>query len=314
MTRHDQVGHDLANRGFTRPVKEAKFRLKRFPAGIFFMLFFIESLIGAGATVSYFVYTTRTTIKEIESSVRSYITPLTIAFADVAEISYRTGRMQRLRSLFRKKFERRIMVEAFFVLKNGKLVVHSSRETAKRLKGNLANDEFSYNLDMILRPAYRKSREVMFTDYNIISKPVPFSGIELSLLKRFVYPTIEVSGWLSSTAVYKKKKPVGTVSFIIGKERIYSFIKKKIERGTRILIASFILAFFVSLLVSLVVLARYRSLQKKALKYGEFSRYTGIPDYGSGPVEGELYDLTMREEQGRIKDAIPVRDKERKRW
>jgi hypothetical protein len=301
------------------------------------MLLCIESLIAVGATVSYFVYTARTNIKEMESAVRSYITPLTIAFADVAEISYRTRRIQRLRSLFHKKFEHRIMVEAFFVLKNGKLVVHSSRETAKRLKGNLATDEFSYNLDMILRPAYRKSRKVIFTDYNIISKPVPFSGIELSLLKRFVYPTIEVSGWLSSMAVFKKKRPVGTVSFIISKEKIYSFIKKQIERSTRLLVASLILAFSVSLLVSLVVLARYRSLQKKALKYGGFSGYKRIGDYDSGSVQGEVYDLTMAEEQariprssdrkmhsrrnnssldldGQIKDAIPVADKEQQRW
>ncbi|OHD67610.1 MAG: hypothetical protein A2W19_11390 [Spirochaetes bacterium RBG_16_49_21] len=272
------------------------------------MLLVIESLIAAGATLAYFFYTGRNTIKEIESSTRSYSVPLASAFADIAELSYRTKKISRLNALFHEKVDERIMDEAFFVLKNGTIIAHSDPKTAKRLKGNIANDEFYYNLDLILRPVYRKSRDALFTDYHVVSKPVPFTAITLVLLKRFIYPKIDVTGWLASRAVFIKKKPVGTVSFIISKERIYSFIKAQIESSMRVLIASLGVAFFVSLAVSLVVLVRYRSIQKKALGYysAEYAKHPGGEIHDPEFASDELYDLSDRE----IKDAIPVADKE----
>ncbi|OHD66054.1 MAG: hypothetical protein A2176_09855 [Spirochaetes bacterium RBG_13_51_14] len=315
---------------------------KLFPFGIFFMLFFMESIIAAGAVFSYFLFAGTSRIAEIESNTRSYSIPLAEAFGSMAEMSYRTKRYARLRTLFRKKIGERIIDEAFFVLRDGRLIAHSDPVIEKNLKGNLASDEWAYNLDLILKPVYQKSREVFFTDYNFVSKPVPFDRWRRNLLKTYFYRNIDPSGWLVSRAVFGKKKPVGAVSFIISKERMYSFIAGHIIRCVRLLELSMAVAFVVSLLVSLVVLMRYRSIQKRTLAWFGGDAFTvraaavdGLSDMtvaASRPAPGsdgeplavELPDIGEMDESdaavsvdgspfgpGReIKDAIPVREKE----
>jgi len=279
--------------------------MKRFPAGIFFLLFIMESLIAGGASVAYFLYTGKSQIDEMESYTKSYSISLADAFSSVAEIGYRTKKISILRSLFKEKIEENIIDEAFFVLKKGKIIAHSNRERAKNLKGNIASDEFSYNLDLILKPVFQKSREVLFTDYNVIDVPVSFERNERTLLKRYLYSKIDTTGWLVSKAVFIKKKPVGTVGFIIGKEKIYTFIKDHIEHCIQIFIASLCVSFILSLVVSLVVLIRYRGIQKKAMRYREagISPPESGKAYAPAGAHGYVYDMTMEDDGEQISES-----------
>ncbi len=258
-----------------------------FPVGIFFMLFFIESLIAAGASLAYFFYIGRGGIAEMESNIRSYAVPVAEAFGSIAEMSYRTKNFSRLRTLFRERIEQRIISEAFFVLRDGRLIAHSDPAVSESLKGNLAGDELAYNMDLILRPLAQKSRDVFFSEYNIVSKPAPFKREYRMLLKRYFYPNIDSTGWIASRAVFGKKKPVGTVCFIIGKERIYSFLVAHINRSLGILFISLAVACAVSFLVTLVVMVRYRSIQKMSL-----AGSSGDALADRAPA-GEFYDMTM---------------------
>lgn len=255
-----------------------------FPVGIFFMLFLIESIMAAGAAGAYFLYAGAGRITEIESDARSYAVTMAEALGGAAELSYRAKNYTRLRSLFRGKIEERTIDEAFFILKSGKLIAHSDPAVEEKLEGNIATGGKAYDLDLILQPVNRKSTEVLFTDYSIASKPVPFDRGQRDLIRQYLYRGIDSNGWLASRAVFGKKKPVGTVGFIISKTRIHAFIRRHIERTLGILRLSLAAAFAVSLVVSLAVFARYRSIRKRALT----ERREAAPGAGD-----ELYDMTV---------------------
>lgn len=299
-----------------RSGKAAKSRSgKIFPVGIFLMLLFIESILAAGASAAYFFYAGKSGVAAIESYTRSYSLPLAEAFGAMTEMCYRSKNYARLRALFREKIEQKMIGEAFVVLKDGRLIAHSSPEMEKSLKGNLAGDEFAYNLDLILQPVRRKSREVLFTDYNITSKSVPYERDVRAALKKYFYAGVDTTGWLVSRAVYgKKKKPIGAVCFIISKERVFTFISEHARRSLRILELSLVIAFAVSLLVSLVVLLRYRGIHKRASAPSSPGARTGaggpviirLTDEGEMPADAAAGASSKRE----IKDAIPVEEKE----
>jgi hypothetical protein len=124
--------------------------------------------------------------------------------------------------------------------------------------GNIANDEMSYNLDMILQPVTKRSTELFLSDYNIIDKQVPFSRKEREPLQKYYYSGINSSGWLFTKGVFVNGKPVGAVNFI----------KESIARGRVMITAVILSAFCVSLLISVIVMFRYRTIQRRA---GEFA-------------------------------------------
>ncbi|MCU0847597.1 MAG: hypothetical protein MUD12_06885 [Spirochaetes bacterium] len=241
---------------------------KGFPAGIFFFLFFTEVLLSVAGTAVYFYYGGRSGISEIERYTRSYSVTMAEAFARVAEMGYRNRKHARLSALFHEKIGENVIDEAFFVLKDGKLVAHYSTDVEKKMKGSLANDEFAYNLDLILQPARKGSSETQFTDYNYMSLQVPFREPVRKALKDYFYKGIESTGWLASRAVFIDKKPVGTVSLIIGKKRVYEFIWRRIRISGAAMTVSVSAAFIISLVISLVVFVRTRSAQKSALLCG----------------------------------------------
>lgn len=243
-------------------------RLKKvfFPLGVFFLVYIIQALISIGAVGFYFIHNGSERINDIVTYTKNYSLTMGDAFADAAELSYRAGSYTTLKSLYQEKIRKNTIDEAFFALKNGKIMVHSSKETVKELKGNLANDEFSYNLDMIQQPLKEKKGSITFTDYNIIELRTPFKRRKRKLLQKYLYEPIESTGWLVTRAVFSKNKPVGTVSFIISKKRVFNYIKGHIETSrrylTRALAGSGVCAFF----ISLFVFFRYRSIQKKTEK------------------------------------------------
>ncbi|HOP28741.1 MAG TPA: hypothetical protein PKZ64_04165 [Spirochaetota bacterium] len=244
-----------------------KLRKWIFPAGIFMLLFLTETIIGTGAALTYLYVDGKKGIERIEKYTVNYSMTLAEAFARVAELSYKAKNYSSLKTLFHEKIEENTIDEAFFILSDGKLIVHSNTTIEKSLMGNIANDEMSYNLDMILQPVTRRSTELFHSDYNIINKQVPFSRNEREPIQKYYYSGINSSGWLFTKGVFINGKPVGAVNFIISKERIFSSVKESIARGRIMLTAVLLSAFCVSLLISVIVMFRYRSIQRRTGAY-----------------------------------------------
>ena len=241
-----------------------KLRKWIFPAGIFMLLFLTETIIGTGAALTYLYLDGKKGIERIEKYTVNYSMTMAEAFARVAELSYKTKNYSSLKTLFHEKIEENTIDEAFFILGDGKLIVHSNTTTEKNLMGNIANDEMSYNLDMILQPVTRNSTELFLSDYNIIDKQVPFSRKEREPIQKYYYKGINASGWLFTKGVFINGKPVGAVNFIISKERIFGSIIESIARGKIMLAAVVLSSLCVSLLISVIVMFRYRSIQRRA--------------------------------------------------
>lgn len=249
---------------------EKRFKKAFFPAGLFLLLFLIESGASISGTGVYFMYTAKKRIGEIERYTKNYSISLAEAFTEASELAYKTGDYKGLNSLFREKLVEGTVDEAFFVLKDGKIVVHSKKEIQNSLSGNLANDEFAYNLDLIMKPLTVDPGQVHFTDYNIINSRPPFEREERELIKKYFYGNINKTGWLVSRSVYSKGVPAGTVNFIISKDRVYNFIKEHVELSKKILLTALAASAAISLFVSIFVFVRYRSLQNKAYNLGRF--------------------------------------------
>jgi len=248
--------------------KNKKFRRAIFPIGIFLLLLIILSAITTGGATAYFLHTGKKQIAIIEKYTKSYATVMAEGFADLASYSIWTKRYIELRKLFHNEIKAATIDEAFVVLNNGTLIVHSNKNIEKKLKGNIATDEFAYNIEWILRPSIKKTREIQLTAYNVMGKIIPFYREERNLIKKYLYKDINLTGWLVSKAIYVKGKPVGTVSFIIYRDRIYDYIESHIELSKKIIISCLIGSFILSLFFSFIILIRYRSLQKKAFNMG----------------------------------------------
>lgn len=244
-----------------------KTKLKRiiFPLGIFLLMFITQSVISTAGVVSYFFLSGKKNISEIESYTINYSKTLAEAFARVAEFSYSTKKYSSLNTLFHKKIEANTIDEAFFVLQDGRLVVHSSTTAEKELMWNIANDEMAYNLEMILLPIRTKNSDLIINNYNIINKTIPFNRQERDLLTKHVYKNLTSTGWIFTKGIFYKGKPAGTVNFIISKERIYKSIQSSIDQAKYYTFLVITISIFLSFFISLIVLFRYRSIQKNAL-------------------------------------------------
>ncbi len=234
-----------------------------FPVGVFFLVYIVEALISVGSIGYYFQHTGKLRINDIVSYTKNYSITMGEAFADVAELSLKTKDFSTLKRLYQEKIRENTIDEAFFILKNGKIIVHSSKKITDELRGNLANDEFTYNMDMIQQPLQEKTKETTFSDYNIISIRSPFKRNERKLLRKYLYQPIESNGWLVTRAVYLDKKPAGTVSFIISKNRVFNFIKSHMLESRRYLLWSLAGSGAFALLISIFIFIRYRGIQKK---------------------------------------------------
>lgn len=237
-----------------------------FPFGLFVLLLLLLTVLSSAVTGGYFYFTTRRGIENVVSNTRSCAQPLAEALAQVAELSYRVRDYSALKTLINKKIEENIIDEAFFVRYDGSLVAHSKSDVEKRLGGNIASDEFSYNTDLILYPLRSKSKEIHFIDYNIMGKQVPFGRLEKHYLKKYLYNRIDTSGWLVTRAVYAsargKEEPVGTVNFIISKEKIFSEVLNNFRTSLLLAQALGAASFLLALFIALAVFLRYRNLYR----------------------------------------------------
>jgi hypothetical protein len=239
---------------------------KIYPVGIFLLQLIILLLLSAGISSLYFYFTVKKELAEIVKNTQNYSITLAEAFARVAELSYPSGKYHKLKSLFQDKIQADIIDEAFFVLSDGKIIVHSKKEIAKKLNGNIASDEFAYNMDLILLPLKKYSNEAQFIDYNIINNKIPFDKRERYLIREYIYNKIDITGWLTTRAVFVKNKPIGTMNFIIGKQRIYNSIFSLIEESAKLLLLLCIISFTVSLFVASIIYVRYRTISKLAAR------------------------------------------------
>ncbi len=317
---------------------------KIYPVGIFILQLIILLLLSATISSLYFYFTIKKELGEIVKNTKNYSITLAEAFGRVAELSYPSRKYHKLKSLFQDKIKADIIDEAFFVLSDGKIIVHSKKEIVKKLNGNIASDEFSYNRDLILLPLKKYSKEVQFIDYNIINNKIPFDKRERYLIKKYIYNKIDITGWLVTRAVFVKNKPIGTMNFIIDKQRIYNRIFSLIEESAKLLILLCIISFALSLFVASIIYVRYRTISKLATKTAltseegeriprlsadsiiiqEFGTdksavYEGHdrgekPEILEEPIDlsetptGILYDEKSKNDTGRtIKDAIPVK-------
>lgn len=235
-----------------------------FPAGIFLILFLIELLLGTIALAGYSYITLKKNISGIEEYTFNYSKTMAEAFAGVAELSIKTKKFDSLKTLFHEKIQQNTIDEAIFVMADGRLIVHSNTFIEQGLRGNIANDEMAYNLELILEPVVKKSTGLFFNNYNIINSRIPFSRREKEIIEKYIYPGISTSGWLFSRGVFINNEPAGSVCFIVSKNRIYDEILETKKRIIKIWYIIGIASLVVSFLISLVVLARYRSIQKKA--------------------------------------------------
>ncbi len=260
--------------------EQKKVKIKRviFPVGIFLLMFTAQSVIGTAGVLSYFFYSAKKNISEIEKYTTNYSKTMAEAFARVAEFSYTTKKYTSLITLFHEKIEENTIDEAFFVLNDGRLIIHSNTTTERELMWNIANDEMAYNIDMILLPVQTKNSDLIINNYNIINKTIPFSKRDRNLLKKYVYKNLTSTGWLFTKGIFPKGKPVGTVNFIISKDRIYSSIQSSIDQAKYYTFLVITVSIFLSFIVSLFVLFRYRSIQKNALNSAEYGYIPSAAD------------------------------------
>ncbi len=239
---------------------------QRFPFVMLVALFLFMLSISTLVTAGYFYFSMRERIAGIVVSTKSYAVPLAESLAGLAALSHKLNDYSALKDLVHTKIQENMIDEAFFVLENGEIVAHSRKEVEKELQGNIARDEFAYNTDLILGPLREKSSDTKIIDYNIIGKNVPFKRYERILLKKYFYEGIDTTGWLITKAVYATQKgkeaPLGTVNFLISKERIYSEIYSLVERSILLIKILSIASFGLALIISFFVVLRYRKMQR----------------------------------------------------
>ena len=267
---------------FMKKIKREKpYKKRGFPFGIFLMLFTVEFIIGSAAVIFYLRTSTINTINEVEKYTTGYSLTLAEAFAETAAHSYRARNYSALISLFREKISENLIDEAFFVLNDGRLIAHSSGDREKELEGNIATDGMSYNVDLILLPAREKKERALISNYNIIEKTPPFTREQRKYISEYIYKDINITGWLVSRAVFVRDKPVGTVNLIISRERIHDVIYSHVDALQRWILIVLAVSFGVSLVVSVIVFIRQRSIENRALLYsgaasGVYSREEDI--------------------------------------
>ncbi len=228
-----------------------------FPLSVFFLILFIEIAVVSGGISFYFYLTGKKNIKDIEKYTVNYSKTLAESFSKVAAFCYGKKNYSDLRELFHEKIESDTVDEAFFVLKNGKIMAHSNSNTRKKLRGNIANDEMYYNIEMIMAPLRNKNNELVLSNYNITDKKIPFNRKERELIKKYLFENINSNGWLFSKGVLYRGKPIGTVNFIIGKARIHQAIHFFIKKAKSNIAKGLFLSFFIALIISIYVMMKY---------------------------------------------------------
>ncbi|HSV98038.1 MAG TPA: hypothetical protein VLM75_14045 [Spirochaetota bacterium] len=282
-----------------------------FPLGVLFVMLLLLAALSIAASAGYFYYTCTGAIRDTVDATRKHSTELIEALGSVAELSYAGKSYGSLRLLLREKIKGNNGMVAFFTLADGSIKAHSSPEDEKAVAGNIAGDEFAYNRDQIFLPLAGKANEVHFLEYNIIARSVPFDRRQREFIKRFFYPAIGSTGWLATRAVYHRGKPVGTINFIISKDRVYSVITNTAAGARKLLTLLLLGSLLASLIVSLMVFLRAQRVPAMAFAGADSGPREGAFRGGRVPARPAASgvapgDATAHATGGAIRDAIPI--------
>lgn len=196
---------------------------------IFCILCGVFSGASSGIMVYYLYSTSKRDIGKIEKEARNVAETLTDASSKMAELGRGKARADQMNQFFKYNLDRKLFYKAFFVLENGTIEAHSNPGEVKELRYNIAADEFRYNLEQIYQPIHDQSKNIYFVDYFILDKKIPFRKKEIKYLKKYLYAGIDRNGWLANRSVYEDGKAVGTVNFLIGKDKVYSLVRENLR-------------------------------------------------------------------------------------
>lgn len=244
-----------------------------FPFGMFFILLII-SVAGTSFLSGYYYYNyVKNEINQITIESKKTAITLAEASSDIAELSKGNDLKNRLNHFFRNKIDNKKFHSAFHVLEDGTILAHSSEEEVKEMNGNIASDEFKYNLDQIFYPLKYETGETYFSDYNIIEENIPFTSKELEYIKKYIYNSADRNGWIAVDTVRKKVKNkkgkyeykmVGTVAFIVKKTAIYDTILNVKKSAIDNIIKLYIACFAISFILSILIYIRYNAIKRKS--------------------------------------------------
>lgn len=196
-----------------------------FPFVFVIILFLLLAIMASSAAILHTYRQLASDVEEFTIQVKNISKTLITTYAEAAQLAYATRSTGQLLSLIQGSKNIKGIKEVFFVLDNGTIIAHSDKEKANELKGNIANDEFYYNIDMILYPHTKQSMELFIFDYFVPDVQLPFTTIIRKYIQQFLYRDINTNSWLVTKAVYSKDKSIGTINCIIVKTPIYDMMK-----------------------------------------------------------------------------------------
>ena len=302
-----------------------------FPFGILLLSAVIFSGGGAAGSVLYFYVACKKEISETERFVQSSLVPVLEACVQMAELDGGKESAGRMNSLFREYRLGNVVSRAFFAGENGNILAHSDQNEVKRLKGNIASDEFSYNLEQIFLPARKTMREPYFDDYYLIERKIPFDREKTAFLKKHLYQGIDRNGWILSRQVVYKGKTVGVIAFVADKEAIYDRIAFNYRECVFWIKISVLAGAGLALIFAMIVFVRYQMIYVRASRRHEQVQMPPVLPPASFPAEATAvaeqslaepeqtavpfyteYESSSRaytDYKAPVQDAIPVRKK-----
>lgn len=261
-----------------------------FPYFFVITLFLLIVIVASSASIFYKYRQLISDINEFTTQVKNVSKTLITTYADTAEHAYATRSTGQLLSLIQESKNFKGIHEVFFVLDNGSIVAHSDTAKAAQLKGNIANDEFYYNIDMIMYPHVKQSRELFVFDYFVPDVSLPFNKIIRKYIQQFIYKDINTNSWLVTKAVYHKGKSIGTVNCIIIKTPIYSMMSGYYKELLFMIMIIFGVSVIFSLCTGIIMFIKQKKVLLQITQLGE-------------PLTVEPYRT-----QSVIKEAIPVKE------
>ncbi len=185
---------------------------------------------------------------------------------------------------------------AFIVRTDGTIVTHSDPQEAVRLNGNIATDEFSYNLEEIYYPITRESAGAVRRDYHILQQKIPFDDAILETLRSRVDSRIDRNGILYTKRIKLKSGAFFIASVILSRSDIYAHIGSSLDNLTRLKIFIILSCFSLSAVVAIFLFITIRR--------GENNTVAQLPDT---VIQQELSE-EMPAVEGRTPGAFSVRE------
>ncbi len=280
-----------------------------FPIGIFLVLFLLFFSSSCGLSGFYYYKYTLNFIDKMTKDANDSSVALVEACSIIAELSDGKEQEKRLNDFFANNPQKKFFSKAFYAKGNGTIIAHSNPEEIKELNGNIAFDEFKYNIDQIFYPLSQNDKKVYLSDYYILDEQIPFTKEEIKYLKQYLYNNIDRNGWLANKTVEKnikisKKKyelqKTGTINFILSKKLLYVELFKVKEKIIQTAVISAGTSGILSLFLSLIIFLRYNSIRRKTLKSSALIQQAAI---GLAP---ENIEIDMHEEELMDSDNIDI--------